>query len=51
MVLCLLRKFGQFAAWRLREMTHEEQPWKETEQNGEISLETMRTTFSSQIAR
>ena len=43
-------EFGQFAAWRLREMTHDEKPWKETEQNEEISLETMRAFFSSQIA-
>ena len=49
-------ELGQFSAWRLREMTHQEQPWKEAAeskeaaQDDEISLETMRSFFSSQIA-
>lgn len=25
--------FAQFSAWKLRDMTHEERPWKETERN------------------
>lgn len=41
-------EYGQFAAWRLREMTHEEQPWKETEPNAVISLDSMRAFFTDQ---
>lgn len=29
--------FGQFSALKLMEMTHEETPWKTTQQNDEIS--------------
>jgi len=28
--------FGQFSAWMLRNMTHEERPWVETTKNGTI---------------
>ena len=28
--------FGQFSAWMLRNMTHEEKPWMETTKNGKV---------------
>lgn len=38
--------FGQFAAWKLANMTHEEEPWREAAQdNGEISHESLKTFF------
>lgn len=43
-------EFGQFEAWRLREMTHEEQPWMETPQNEEISLDLMLSYFERRLA-
>lgn len=37
--------FGQFAAWKLRDMTHEETPWKEAPENGVILHTSMRDYF------
>lgn len=38
--------YGQFSAWKLVEMTHNEDPWCETPKNGKISLEKMNEFFS-----
>lgn len=47
------RVYGQFSAWRLREMTHAEPPWKNTYREGirniEIPREAMRAYFSTQL--
>ncbi|HEY4393969.1 MAG TPA: type II toxin-antitoxin system antitoxin SocA domain-containing protein [Polyangia bacterium] len=32
------RVYGQFSAWRLREMTHNEPPWKSTYRDGAMGL-------------
>ena len=32
-------KFGQFSAWKLRDMTHQEMPWRTTTRNDIISKE------------
>jgi uncharacterized phage-associated protein len=38
--------YGQFSAWKLRNMTHEESPWKEAAPNsGEISHDSMKRYF------
>lgn len=37
--------FGQFSAWKLREMTHNETPWQNTEQSKEISPEEIQSYF------
>lgn len=37
--------FGQYSAWGLRNMTHNEKPWKETEQNRVIKLEVIKEYF------
>lgn len=38
--------YGQFSAWKLREMTHTEAPWKEAAPfQGTITQESMRTFF------
>lgn len=42
--------YGQFSAWRLRNLTHEEGPWKDTPENTEISVDKMREYFATQIA-
>lgn len=41
--------FGQFSAWKLRSMTHEEPPWKETmaRGGGVISHELMKEYFKT----
>lgn len=38
--------FAQYSAWKLREMTHEETPWRETPQNGTIAHRAMQKYFT-----
>ncbi|MBT9312155.1 Panacea domain-containing protein [Leptothoe kymatousa] len=42
--------YGQFSAWKLRNMTHEESPWKDTSINEVISPKKMRDYFKTQLA-
>ncbi len=42
--------FGQFSAWKLRNMTHEEPPCENTPINGIISCEAMKEYFKTQLA-
>jgi len=37
--------FGQFSAWKLRNMTHDESPWKDAPRNGIISHKSMQVYF------
>ena len=37
--------FGQFSAWKLRELTHNETPWKSTERNAIIPVEKIGKYF------
>lgn len=41
--------FGQFSAWKLRDMTHEETPWKATSQNEVIDTDLIKTYFRENI--
>lgn len=45
--------FGQYSAWKLRNMTHEEQPWKEayqeTARGRVISHAALRTYFKDYV--
>ena len=41
--------YGQFSAWALRNLTHEEPPWKESSPDGPISLESMRKYFATLV--
>ncbi|MEN8215513.1 MAG: type II toxin-antitoxin system antitoxin SocA domain-containing protein [Pseudomonadota bacterium] len=41
--------FGQFSAWKLYKMTHEEPPWKNTPVGHEISFSAMRDYFKTQV--
>jgi uncharacterized phage-associated protein len=41
--------FGQFSAWRLREMTHNEPTWKNTPQSEEITHEALIEYFTTQL--
>ncbi|CAG9932193.1 Panacea domain-containing protein [Candidatus Nitrotoga arctica] len=42
--------FNQYSGWTLRNMTHEELPWKEREADaGVISLESMKSYFKTRI--
>jgi len=45
--------FGQYSAWRLREMTHEESPWVDAMAAGassELSNASMMDFFSTQVS-
>lgn len=37
--------FGQYSAWKLRNMTHEEPPWRDAEADEDISHEMMKDYF------
>jgi uncharacterized phage-associated protein len=39
--------YGQFSAWKLREMTHEEDPWKNAHQGAEISHSSLKSYFKT----
>ena len=41
--------FGQFSAWKLRNMTHSEAPWLNTSQNEIIWLDAMKEYFKTQV--
>ena len=41
--------YGQFSASKLRALTHEEPPWKDTPLNASISHDLMRAYFKTQI--
>lgn len=41
--------YGQFSAWKLCEMTHEEPPWKRTPRNYEITLPFLKSYFSQVV--
>ena len=45
--------YGQYSAWRLREMTHQEAPWMENYDDnggGVIPLDTLHAFFSDQVS-
>jgi uncharacterized phage-associated protein len=41
--------YGKYSAWRLREMTHEEIPWKTTALNGVIEKAKIGKYFSEEV--
>jgi len=40
--------FGQYSAWKLRNMTHNEAPWKNTEKNHEIPQAAIEDYFKKE---
>jgi uncharacterized phage-associated protein len=41
--------YGQFAAWKLRDMTHQEPPWRDTPPGEEITHDVLRAYFKTQV--
>lgn len=41
--------YGQFSAWKLRNMTHEESPWQDSNINDVISHDAMTNYFITQL--
>ena len=46
----VFRVYGQYSAWKLRDFTHQEAPWKETEEGCVISHASLRKYFRTQLA-
>jgi uncharacterized phage-associated protein len=42
--------YGQFSAWKLRNLTHNEAPWKSVNINDVITPESMEEYFKTQLA-
>jgi uncharacterized phage-associated protein len=42
-------KYGQFATWKLRDMTHKEPPWAMAQNNGTISQESITDFFDKRF--
>lgn len=45
----VFRVFGQFSAWKLRDMTHEEPPWRDTPRDSRIPDSRLQAYFSTLI--
>lgn len=45
----VLKVFGQFSAWKLRDMTHQEKPWASTKRNDVIPKPLIQTYFKESI--
>ena len=45
----VFQAYGQYSAWKLRDMTHDEAPWKYTPRNTVISLDAMREFFKTRL--
>lgn len=43
-------EYGQYTAWKLRNMTHEEEPWKTTPRNEIITKTKIKDYFKSKVA-
>lgn len=41
--------YGQFSAWKLRNMTHDEAPWKNTPIGNEITQSSMASFFKGRL--
>jgi len=43
--------YGQYSAWKLRDMTHQEPPWVDTANGKVISLDSMQNFFSTLVTQ
>ena len=43
--------YGQFSAWKLRDMTHSEPPWRDTPSGQEIQHDDLSCYFATRVAR
>ena len=46
----VFEQLGQYSAWKLMEMTHEEDPWKHTDTDEEISHQKLKAYFETKTA-
>ncbi len=50
LLISVYKTYGQFSAWKLRDMTHREAPWKNVNINDVISKDSIKEYFVSQLA-
>lgn len=50
LLISVYKTYGQFSAWKLRDMTHREAPWKNVNIYDIITKRSIREFFSSQLA-
>jgi len=43
--------YGQYSAWKLRDMIHQEPPWVDTENGKVIGLDSMKQFFSTLVTQ
>lgn len=43
------RDYAKFSAWKLREMTHDESPWKDTKRDEVITKDSIRSFFTAKL--
>lgn len=51
LLVAVFEQLGQYSAWKLMDMTHEESPWKTTDQSEEITQTKLESFFSERIAQ
>ena len=49
LIIDVWKVYGQFSAWKLRDMTHNEIPWKETKRNEIISHAVLKSFFKTLV--
>ena len=49
-LISVYKTYGQYSAWKLRDMTHQEEPWKNTRIDEIISKEAIQNFFTQQLA-
>ncbi|MGL5084860.1 MAG: Panacea domain-containing protein, partial [Clostridium sp.] len=45
----VIEEYGQYTAWKLRNMTHDERPWNETIRNQIISNQIIKEYFLEEV--
>lgn len=49
-LISVYKTYGQFSAWKLRDMTHQESPWKNAGINQVITKDAIKEFFSNQLS-
>lgn len=49
-LISVYKTYGQFSAWKLRDMTHQEEPWKNAGINDVITKKAIKDYFVKQFA-
>ena len=50
LLISVYKTYGQFSAWKLRDMTHQEAPWKNVNINEIITKQSIKDFFSNQLS-